>query len=66
MMPRGEVGLVVAQIGSSMGIVAQEVYAVVVFMAVATTLIAPPLLVAAFRGATPPSGGPQEEQFRLG
>jgi Kef-type K+ transport system membrane component KefB len=66
MMPRGEVGLVVAQIGSSMGIVDQEVYAVVVFMAVATTIIAPPLLVAAFRGEIPPPGGHEEEQFRLG
>ena len=66
MMPRGEVGLVVAQIGQSMGIIGPQVYAVVVFMAVATTLIAPPMLVAAFRGMTPPQGGPEEELFRLG
>jgi Kef-type K+ transport system membrane component KefB len=66
MIPRGEVGLVVAQIGQSMGIIGQQVYAVVVFMAVATTLIAPPLLVAAFRGVTPREGGSEEEVFRLG
>jgi Kef-type K+ transport system membrane component KefB len=53
MIPRGEVGLVVAQIGQSLGVITQQVYGVVVFMAVATTLIAPPFLAAAFRGAVP-------------
>jgi Kef-type K+ transport system membrane component KefB len=65
MVPRGEVGLVVAQIGLSLGVIAQHVYGVVVFMAVATTIIAPPLLNAAFRGEKP---APEEETevFRLG
>jgi Kef-type K+ transport system membrane component KefB len=51
MIPRGEVGLVVAQIGQSLGVISQQVYGVVVFMAVATTLVGPPLLAVAFRGA---------------
>jgi Kef-type K+ transport system membrane component KefB len=50
MIPRGEVGMVVAQIGLGMGVIGGEAYAVVVFMAVATTLVAPPLLRLAFRG----------------
>jgi Kef-type K+ transport system membrane component KefB len=50
MIPRGEVGLVVAQIGQSMGVIAPPIYGVVVFMAVATTIIAPPLLAASCRG----------------
>ena len=50
MIPRGEVGMVVAQLGLSMGVVQKPLYAVVVFMAVATTLIAPPLLSLTFRG----------------
>jgi Kef-type K+ transport system membrane component KefB len=50
MIPRGEVGLVVAQIGLTMGVMAQTVYAIVVSMSVTTTLIAPPLLKLAFRG----------------
>jgi Kef-type K+ transport system membrane component KefB len=65
MVPRGEVGLVVAQLGLAMGVISQRVYGIVVFMAVATTLLAPPLLVAVFRGLE----GPQpeaEEVFRLG
>jgi Kef-type K+ transport system membrane component KefB len=65
MIPRGEVGMVVAQIGLNMGVMSQGVYGIVVFMSVATTLIAPPLLKLAFRGeiATPT---PEEEQIRLG
>jgi Kef-type K+ transport system membrane component KefB len=51
MIPRGEVGMVVAQIGLTLGVIEQNIYAVVVFMAVATTVVAPPLLKLAFRGA---------------
>ena len=50
MIPRGEVGVVVAQTGLAMGVMDQHVYGIVVFMSVATTLVAPPLLNAAFRG----------------
>jgi Kef-type K+ transport system membrane component KefB len=49
MIPRGEVGMVVAQIGLSMGVIEKPVYAVVVFMAIATTLIAPPMLKYTYR-----------------
>jgi len=49
MVPRGEVGMVVAQMGLSMAVISTEVYGVVVFMAVATTLITPLLLKVAFR-----------------
>ena len=51
MIPRGEVGMVVAQIGLNMGVMAHSVYGTIVFMSVATTLIAPPLLKLAFRGS---------------
>jgi len=59
MVPRGEVGMVVAQIGLGLGVIQQSVYAVVVFMAVATTLAAPPLLSYAYRDCQP--GKPTEE-----
>lgn len=49
MMPRGEVGIVVAQIGLSMGVFDAKLYAVILFMAVTTTLIAPPLLTVLFK-----------------
>ena len=50
MVPRGEVGIVVAQIGLGLAAVSEAAYAVVLFMAVATTLIAPPFLRLLFKG----------------
>lgn len=44
MVPRGEVGIVVAQIGLGLGVIGQQFFAAVLFMAVATTLIAPPFI----------------------
>ncbi len=44
MVPRGEVGIVVAQIGLGMAVITDSLFGVVLFMAVATTLIAPPFL----------------------
>ncbi len=49
MVPRGEVGIIVAQIGLSLGVMSSALYGVVVFMAIATTLIAPPFLVVLFK-----------------
>ena len=51
MVPRGEVGMVVAQLGLTLGVVSPSLYAVTVLMAVGTTIVAPPLLSWAFRGA---------------
>jgi Kef-type K+ transport system membrane component KefB len=48
MIPRGEVGMVVAQIGLDLGVIPQAVYGVVVFMSIATTVVAPPLLKLAY------------------
>lgn len=53
MVPRGEVGMVVAQIGLGLGVIPARVYGVVVFMAVATTIIAPPMLNLSFRDVPP-------------
>lgn len=44
MFPRGEVAMIVAYIGLDAGIVEGDVYSMVVFMAIATTLLSPPLL----------------------
>jgi Kef-type K+ transport system membrane component KefB len=49
MIPRGEVTMVVAQLGLTMGIIGPEVFAVVVLVAVASALIAPPLIRIAFQ-----------------
>lgn len=49
MVPRGEVGMVVAQIGRGLGVIPNEVYGVVVFMSIATTMVSPPLLKFTYR-----------------
>jgi Kef-type K+ transport system membrane component KefB len=48
MVPRGEVGIVVAQIGFGLGVIEPRFFASVLFMAVATTLIAPPFIKVLF------------------
>lgn len=44
MVPRGEVGMIIASIGLSMGAIGADLYSVVIFMVVATTLLTPPVL----------------------
>ena len=62
MVPRGEVGVVVAQIGLKLNAVDASTYGIVLFMAVATTLIAPPFLVRLFKDETPVD---QEPEFPI-
>lgn len=50
MAPRGEVGMVVAQLGRKMGVMQESTYAIIVFLSIATTLAAPPMIRVAFRG----------------
>jgi Kef-type K+ transport system membrane component KefB len=67
MVPRGEVGMVVAQIGLGFGILSRSSYGVVVFMSVATTIVAPPLIKIAYNQllrAQPPEV--EDEVFRMG
>ncbi|MGE0066368.1 MAG: cation:proton antiporter [Solirubrobacterales bacterium] len=51
MVPRGEVGIVVASIGAAEGVVDPELFAVVVGMSILTTLVAPFALKRLSRGA---------------
>ena len=44
MMPRGEVGLIFAAIGKSLGVLDDALFSAVVLMVVITTLLSPPLL----------------------
>lgn len=50
MVPRGEVGLVVASIGAGVGAISGGTFSAIVFMSLATTLIAPPMLMFLYRG----------------
>ncbi|MFI5104407.1 MAG: cation:proton antiporter, partial [Terriglobales bacterium] len=49
MVPRGEVGLIVALVGLQMNIVSESAYALVIFMTGITTLVAPPVMKIVFR-----------------
>lgn len=44
MVPRGEVGLIFATIGKSLGVVTDEVFSIIVIMVILTTLLTPPIL----------------------
>lgn len=44
MVPRGEVGIIVAGIGATAGVVSGSLFTVIVGMSILTTLVAPPLL----------------------
>jgi Kef-type K+ transport system membrane component KefB len=52
MIPRGEVGLIFADIGRRAGILTQEVFGAVLIMVMATTFVAPPALKALFGSKT--------------
>jgi Kef-type K+ transport system membrane component KefB len=64
MVPRGEVGIVVAGLGLQVGVIEGPVYSVVVAMAVATTLLVPPFIPRLVRWAEAPEAAetPPPEQ----
>jgi len=49
MLPRGEVALIIAGIGLASGVIGQQIFGVGILMTVVTTVLAPILLVPAFR-----------------
>jgi Kef-type K+ transport system membrane component KefB len=57
MVPRGEVGLIFADIGRRAGVLVEEVFGAVLLMVMVTTFIAPPALKALF-ASEPASDGP--------
>ena len=44
MVPRGEVGLIFANVGKQIGVVDDQVFAIVVIVVILTTLLTPPIL----------------------
>ncbi len=66
MVPRGEVGIVVAQIGLGLGVISGQFFAAVLFMAIATTVIAPPFIKLAFAGEKTAAFNGEEDLGALG
>lgn len=60
MVPRGEVGIVVAQIGLGLAAIGDNYFGAVLFMAIATTLIAPPFIKIFFAEDKDGDGKPDE------
>jgi Kef-type K+ transport system membrane component KefB len=61
MVPRGEVGLIFANIGLTAGVLSSEVFGALLLMVVGTTFLTPPVLKLAFNrwGSTAPDTGPR-------
>ena len=56
MIPRGEVGIVVAALGLAAGVFDQQLYAVIIAMSLLTSIIAPPLLAMLLKQQAPAPG----------
>jgi Kef-type K+ transport system membrane component KefB len=55
MVPRGEVGLIFAFVGKAVGVLDDELFAVIVLMVVGTTLVTPPVLAWLLRRQAAPA-----------
>ena len=53
MVPRGEVGIIVASLGRAAGVFSNDIYAVIIAMSLLTSVIAPPALKALLAGVPP-------------
>lgn len=51
MVPRGEVGLIIATLGLSAGVLNDKLFAAIIIMIVVNTVLAPPILVGLFNSA---------------
>ncbi|HJU38146.1 MAG TPA: cation:proton antiporter [Tahibacter sp.] len=55
MVPRGEVGVVIASLGLTAGVFTDRTYAVIVAMSLLTAMVTPPVLAALLREKKPPA-----------
>ena len=63
MMPRGEVGVVIASLGLAAHVFSERMYAVIIAMSLLTSVIAPPILAALLRrGGEVPQLEPQDSE----
>lgn len=61
MVPRGEVGVVIASLGLTAGVFSNEIYAVIVAMSLLTSIVTPPVLALLLRHEEPPPPGREVE-----
>jgi Kef-type K+ transport system membrane component KefB len=67
MVPRGEVGIIVASLGKAAGIFSDTIYAIIIAMSLLTSIIAPPLLKTLLAGSPPdtPEGEESDVPYLL-
>ena len=53
MIPRGEVGLIFAASGRSLGVISDQVFSIIVIVVILSTLLTPPLLSLLLRRGQP-------------
>jgi Kef-type K+ transport system membrane component KefB len=58
MVPRGEVGVVIASLGLAAGVFDQTIYAVIVAMSLLTAMVTPPILALLLKDRSEPTGTP--------
>jgi Kef-type K+ transport system membrane component KefB len=67
MVPRGEVGIIVASLGLSAKVFTEQIYAIIIAMSLLTSVIAPPALKVLFAGRTPqPEDGDAPDSLLIG
>ncbi len=44
MVPRGDIGIIVASLGQQAGVISNEIYTIIIAMVLLTSVIAPPIL----------------------
>jgi Kef-type K+ transport system membrane component KefB len=66
MAPRGEVGLIVASLGLSLGAIPTQIFSVVVIMSILTTLVVPPILRILYAGHPGTAVSPEDTESQAG
>jgi len=66
MAPRGEVGLIVASLGLSLGAIPTQIFSVVVIMSILTTLVVPPVLRILYAGHPETAVSAEDEESQAG
>ena len=64
MIPRGEVGIIVASIGFTIGVFTNQMFTTIMLMTLATSIIAPPLISWAYKRMYTHTHGEQQDQHR--
>lgn len=62
MVPRGEVGVVIASLGLAAGVFTNQTYAVIVAMSLLTSIVTPPVLALLLKRDTPAAPPPQRDK----